>query len=336
MRKVSCITAMMALALSACAASSSDEYYGEVKEIRETTVRPKVIGGLRDEERARDHVLAVRIGKGDRYGLCSGSLIAPNLVLTALHCVAKGVTHGVACDSKGQSHNGDHVEDPYSADQLSVFLGTAPDFSKDPVARGKEIVAPASKILCNTDIALIVLDRSISGVTPLAVRFKNTPVTGEKIKSIGYGINNYDQKSGVRYVKDDVVVLGHGAGVTDSGTSLASREFETGRSICQGDSGGPAISVETGAVVGVVSRGGSCEDDYGHIYTSTVGFDELFQRAFKVAGDAAVAEKNDSQGPQAGDGGCSCSAAKTNSPGQAVLFLAIAFGFIAARSRHRR
>jgi hypothetical protein len=61
-------------------------------------------------------------------------------------------------------------------------------------------------------------------------------------------------------------------------------------SICQGDSGGPAISERTGAVLGVVSRGGGCSDDFGHIYTTTAGFETMFSDAFELAGATPTLE----------------------------------------------
>src|SRR5258706_1002883 len=41
--------------------------------------------------------------------LCSGAMVAPNLVLTARHCVAQAITAMPACDSMGRSHNGAHL-----------------------------------------------------------------------------------------------------------------------------------------------------------------------------------------------------------------------------------
>jgi secreted trypsin-like serine protease len=81
--------------------------------------------------------------------------------------------------------------------------------------------------------------------------------------------------------------------VSASNTPLGAHEFEVGKSICRGDSGGPAISEETGAVIGVVSRGGSCDEDFGHIYTTTAGFPDLFGDAFKLADAEPTLEKGD-------------------------------------------
>ena len=43
----------------------------------------------------------------------------------------------------------------------------------------------------------------------------------------------------------------------------------------------------------MVSRGGHCDEDFGHIYTTTSGFDELFTQGFALAGAIATDEPSD-------------------------------------------
>src|SRR5262249_44943487 len=50
--------------------------------------REAIIGGALDESTAGVVGLALDLGKRGAAGHCSGTLIAPNLVLTARHCVA--------------------------------------------------------------------------------------------------------------------------------------------------------------------------------------------------------------------------------------------------------
>jgi hypothetical protein len=250
-------------------------------------------GAPDDDERAVSSVVALKVGSAGSYELCSGALVAPNVVLTARHCVAKSLTTSVSCDENGRSTNGAHVAGNQRPENVAVYVGAAPKFSRPASAVGKAIVAPDNDHLCDSDIALVVLDRAIMDIEPLAVRLRGRVRPTERIRSVGYGHNDKHLPMGTRLRKEGVEVLAMGRGISSSKTALGPHEFEVGRSICQGDSGGPAINEKTGAVVGVVSRGGDCDDDYGHIYTTTSGWDSLFEQAFAIAGGAPVAEPGD-------------------------------------------
>ena len=79
-----------------------------------------------------------------------------------------------------------------------------------------------------------------------------------------------------------VLVVGPGANHA-TGAVLGPHEFEVDAATCKGDSGGPAIDVRTGEIVGVVSRGGSCDAAGNHVYTRVGGFVSLVQLAFATA-----------------------------------------------------
>ena len=308
-------------------------------------------GTADNDESSNGSVVSLKIGGGSSFELCSGALVAPNVVLTARHCVSQNLTATVSCDENGKSGNGAHAggdEDPAS---IHVYLGAKPNFGKGAASKGRAIFHPAGGVLCNADIALLVLDTPITSVPTIKVRLSGATHTTETVRSVGFGQNDASLPVGTRLRKDNVPVLAVGQALSKSQTPLGSHEFEVGLSICQGDSGGPAISETTGAVIGVVSRGGGCSDDFGHIYTSTIGFGELFTQAFAMAGGAPVDEggletattadrgegaaaASPSKLDGAGSGACSArvaSASEVNGWGLGAALAA--FGLLIARRR---
>ena len=313
---------------------------------------PSIFGGSKDEgEQAVPGVVALRVGTGGTFELCSGALVAPNVVLTARHCVTKNITTSVSCDENGKSANGEHVAGNEDPSTIGIYVGETPSFARRPVAFAKAVVAPGGPYLCDSDIALVVLDTPITTVAPLPLRIHSPARAGETVRSIGYGQNDAAQPIGTRFHKAGVEVLAQGKAVSPSKTPLGTHEFEVGRSICQGDSGGPAISEQTGAVLGVVSRGGNCDEDFGHIYTTTAGFESLFTEAFALAGAQPVLETGDVVIPtiktptsntadageeRSGAASCSMSAGPTNGLGSSSTGLLVVFTAIGALGLRRR
>ncbi len=81
---------------------------------------------------------------------------------------------------------------------------------------------------------------------------------------------------------------------------MSSAEFLVGEATCQGDSGGPALNETTGAIVGVVSRGGpTCEGSGVHnVYTRTDVFQSLIDQALALSA-WALAPRGADGGPEA-------------------------------------
>jgi hypothetical protein len=202
-----------------------------------------VIGGR--SEAALSSVLALTL-VSDPYSLCSAVLIAPNLVLTARHCVAAS-PELVDCASSefGPSKSGSDV----------IVAADALLDSSTPWYRSAEVRTPSDPAVCGQDIALVRLSGRIPGsiAKPLIPRIDVPPRAGELYSVVGYGITAPGDvgSAGVRRIRDDVQVLCRGFGC--SGGVLPA-EFALAQGTCSGDSGGPAID-EQGRVVGVTARG---------------------------------------------------------------------------------
>lgn len=216
--------------------------------------------------------------------LCSGALVAPNLVLTARHCVSRAVTATPSCDARGRSHNGDHLAEDVDPSSIAIYTGAhvRPD-ADIPVARAVRTLHPTGQVLCDADVAFLVLDRPVMSAGVLSMRLHGPVEAGDVIMPVGFG-GGPQNVVGLKVARAQSTILTTGPSANAAtGAVLGPREFEVDRATCRGDSGGPAIDVMTGEIVGIVSRGGSCSATGNHVYTRVDAYKRLAQAAFTAA-----------------------------------------------------
>jgi len=257
---------------------------------------------------------------------CTGTLLAPNLVLTARHCVSESTDGAFACDTDGklvQGSTGGELQDDFDPSQIYVFVGEkrpnlsiASTFRDAP--RGQKAFHDDAKTVCSHDIALLLLDRSIPNASISPVRLDGGIHLGETFTAVGWGVTQTSATPNVRQARSGIAVthVGPFAG-SDVEDPVPGNDFSVGEAICQGDSGGPAISDKSAAVIGVVSRGGNGKDPTAadpaagcegsgtiNEYTTTSAFKDLIVSAYQAAGQDPWAEGG--QDPRLAKIGAAC------------------------------
>jgi MYXO-CTERM domain-containing protein len=215
---------------------------------------------------------------------CTGTLLAPNLILTARHCVSKTVDQPFLCDKDGVGSSGGDVGADFTPSNIYVVTGTKrpydPSISGNFAAKGQKIIHDGAKNLCNHDLALLLLDRPVANAHIVPVRMDTPAVAKETFTAVGWGVTTQAPEPSTRQQRTGVAVKDVGPTTDpDVGLGVPDHEFMVGESICQGDSGGPAISDQTGAIMGVVSRGGNGQGDPNDPSSGCIQADNFYSMA---------------------------------------------------------
>ena len=242
-RSLASLAALSVFSLcAACGVPEGDVSFNPAEE-DSAAVNAAIRGG--SVERSHESVVGLMMGRG----ACSGSLIAPNLVLTAQHCVAHLNTRGVACGRTQFSRRR-----PVS--QLRVTTATSVQSRGAKFYDVASIHTPGgSDAFCGRDIALVTLQESIpsSEATPKTPRVGSPVSSGETFTAVGYGLDGTGQ-SGTRRSRGNRTVSRRTArSIRFEGRNKTAHEIIGDTGVCKGDSGGAAIDSQ-GRVFGVASR----------------------------------------------------------------------------------
>ena len=255
------------LFLTACGVSSNTDPF-QVQTSRD----PFVLNGIEGHHEQFPSIVMLTINGYDEY--CSGTLIKPDLVMTAAHCV---------------EHLPNSLEAVYGVDSIPDPLQCRSCFMK--VKNSTYHPEFTHFYFPSNDIGLILLEHPVYNPivgTFLSERNNNFVYVGQTLTLAGYGTSN--EGLGQLYYGDVPVTELRG-----DYEMVVGLDSPTAVNACYGDSGGPAYLYEAGEeyVVGVTSRvpeGKPIECGHGTVYTRPEAYSDWIEQAYQ---DMKTATPND-------------------------------------------
>ncbi len=259
-------------------------------------------GGTADT--THDFVVAVvQQGSGQSFAECSGSLLGPNLVATARHCVASVSSRIVDCTV---TTFGSVAPANTIAVTPDAVLSSASNFYGV-----EKVIVPSGAgetSFCGNDLALLILTRPI-GLPEYVTPVIDPPMTDHSVYSttitaIGYGVTSptdtTGQSAGTRRIREDIDLecipndktIANCLADPSAAEFLSVNEFEASGGTCDGDSGSGAFAqrdFNAGSWVsfGVLSRGATDADTATCVSSVYTRFDAWGSLLATTAAEAA-------------------------------------------------
>jgi secreted trypsin-like serine protease len=240
-----------------------------------STTAQAVVGGSAAREAHGPRAVTVRVEAG-RGLMCTGVVIAPDLVLTAAHCLIHGGRVFVVSLDPSLSPRRHNVS----------AMAVHPSF----VAQRSPRTQPG------TDLAMIRLAKPLpADMTP--VRMGGGMWTGESLAVAGFGVGREGAAATARILRAADLVGGGDAGAPNGVVIAFDARTEartSGAGACRGDSGGPVLrgAATSTDLVGIVSwAGGPLEQKKRSVCGGYTSFTQVSDHNGWISSTAATLGK---------------------------------------------
>jgi hypothetical protein len=191
---------------------------------------------VRDPNGIRSSVVQIESSRGE---LCSGAVIAPDLVLTAAHCVLQRANYRVVVMDRSFRR--------YTIKAVAAAMH--PEFVAGTTPRNQPGI----------DLAIIKLEASLGAdFLPLDPRYATQVAPGEAVSLAGFGLTAESQARSARVLRQTRLVTLGTLKVANQVLIMADERklgLTAGAGACRGDSGGPIVRGGPGRyqLLGIVS-----------------------------------------------------------------------------------
>jgi secreted trypsin-like serine protease len=235
---------------------------------RSLRIKKRIIGGKLTVPTQYPYFTYLEIFYRSSNGLCGGSLVAPDMVLTAAHCIhpSNGIIYRILAKVNYTQNTGNLTGYEYVRNVR------------------KQIPFPKYDILRNSgDVALLLLDQPVIGVPLIKLNaISRTPSVGQPLTMIGFGDTSNGKREFPKYLlevsvstvsqKDCNDENSYEGKIIETDMICAGNTSSGGKDACGGDSGGPLLvtgrSILDDIQVGISSFGEECgRPDFPGVYT---------------------------------------------------------------------